>query len=124
MILFVQTLLLLAAGIGLFYLWRAAEPHERWLKVVVASGFLGRAGLGLALFWISWAHLPVARSLQYLDGYWIFAQDSSFYFPEAVGAATRGLRAIVFFDRGGASPSYMQLLATGLALFGRIMSVG
>src|SRR5262249_30145060 len=109
MTLFLQSVLLFAAGIGLFLLWRFAAPSERWLKLVVAAGFLARAVAGQLLFWISWARLPIARSLQMGDGFWIFAQDSTFYFPQAVAAVEQGWRAILFFDRGAAAPSYMQL---------------
>jgi len=124
MILFsVQTVLLLAAGVGLFLLWRVAAPSPRWLRLAVAAGFLIRAILGQALFWISWAHLPVARSLQLGNGFWVFAQDALWYFPEAVEAAGKGLRAIVTFNREAASVMYVQLLATFIWLFGSAASV-
>ena len=51
-------------------------------------------------------------------GYWVFAQDATFYFPQAVAVAEKGLRAIVFYDRGSASVSYVQLLACMIALIG------
>src|SRR5438094_208543 len=57
-------------------------------------------------------------------GYWVFAQDATFYFPQAVAVAEKGLRAIVFYDRGSASVSYVQLLACMIALIGRPTSVG
>lgn len=124
MILFsVQTVLLLAAGVGLFLLWRVAAPSQRWLRLAVAAGFLIRAILGQALFWISWAHLPVARSLQLGNGFWVFAQDALWYFPEAVEAAGKGLRAIVTFNREAASVMYVQLLSTFIWLFGSAASV-
>ena len=122
--LLLRSLLLFVFGIGLFFLWRAAEPSERWLKWIVAAGFLARAVLGQALFWISWTRLPVLRSLQMGGGYWVFAQDATFYFPQAVAVAEKGLRAIVFYDRGSASVSYVQLLACMIALIGRPTSVG
>ena len=119
-----RSLLLLVFGVGLFFLWRAAEPSERRLKWIVAAGFLARAILGQALFWISWMRLPLLRSLQTGDGYWLFAQDATFYFPKAVAAADNGLRAIIFLDRGSASVSYVQLLAGMIALLGSATSVG
>ena len=112
-------MLLLAFGIALFYLWRAAAPSQRWLQWIVAAGFLARAIAGLALFWISWLHLPVLRSLQMGDGFWIFAQDGAFYFPQAVAAAEKGWRAIVFYDRASASVSYVQILSGMISLLGR-----
>ena|ERR1700686_4269298 len=53
-LLLLRNLLLFAFGIALYFLWRAAEPPERWLKWIVATGFLARAVAGQALFWISW----------------------------------------------------------------------
>src|SRR6266496_883340 len=101
-----QTVLLIAAGVGLFRLWRAAVPSERWLHLAIAVGFLARAILGQALFWISWARLPFARSLQLGDGFWVFAQDALWYFPEATRVARTGFWAIVMYDRGAASVMY------------------
>jgi ketosteroid isomerase-like protein len=122
--LFLQSFLLVVFGIGLFFLWRAAEPPERWLKWTIAAGFLARAVSGQALFWISWTRLPVLRSLQMSGGYWVFAQDAAFYFPQAAAVAEKGLRAIVFYDRGGVSVSYVQLLAFMMALIGHPASAG
>jgi len=119
---FVQAVLVIAAGVGLFWLWRLACPSERWLRYVVAAGFLGRALLGQALFWISWARLPIARSLQNGDGLWFFAADAKIYFPAAIGAARNGLGAIYAFDPTGASRIYVQTLAVGVWLFGAVAS--
>src|SRR5207244_7286673 len=119
----VQTALLIAAGVGLFRLWRAAAPSERWLHLAVAAGFLARALLGQALFWISWARLPIARSLQLGDGFWIFAQDALWYFSEATRVAHTGPWAIVMYDRVASSVRYEQLLATFIWLFGSAVSV-
>lgn len=124
LVLFLQSLLLLTFGVALFFLWRTADPSERWLRWIVAVGFLARALIGQALFWIAWAGLPLLRSLQRGDGYWIFAQDSAFYFPQAVAAAEKGLHAVIFYDRGAPSVSYMQLLAGSVALLGHQLSVG
>ena len=124
LIFFLQSLLLLIFGVALFFMWRAAAPSERWLKWIVAAGFLTRALAGQALFWIAWARLPLLRPLQRGDGYWIFAQDADFYFPQAIAAAEKGLRAIIFYDRGAPSVSYIQLLAATAALLGHEMSAG
>jgi hypothetical protein len=124
MILFsLQTVLLLAAGLALFLLWRAAAPSAPWLRIAVAAGFLGRAILGQALFWISWAHLPFARSLQLGNGFWVFAEDALWYFRESAVAAEQGLRAIVTFDRDASSVMYVQVLSTFIWLFGSAVSV-
>lgn len=123
-LLLAQNLLLLASGFGLYFLWRAAAPPERWLRWIVAAGFAARALAGQALFWISWARLPILRSLQTADGYWVFALDSTFYFPQAAAAAEKGWRAILSYDRGSASVTYVQLLAGTIVLLGRLISAG
>jgi ketosteroid isomerase-like protein len=110
MILALQSLLLVAFGAGLFRLWRAAAPPSPGLRWIVAAGFLARAAAGQALFWISWAHLPLLRSLQTGDGYWLFAQDAAFYFPEAAA----------FHGHGN---TYIRILAVAIALLGRVTSV-
>lgn len=117
-----QTLLLLGAGVLLFRLWRAATPAERWLKLVVVAGFLGRALLGQALFWISWARLPFARSLQTGNGLWFFATDAQLYFGQAWKAADLGPWGILTFDRTLPSVTYIQALGTTVLLVGRATS--
>jgi hypothetical protein len=120
----IQTLLLIAAGFALFRLWRAATPPERWLKLVVAAGFLARAVAGQILFWISWAHLPIARGLQLGNGLWFFAVDGAAYFEVASASAEKGPWAIVMFDRLQPSVIYLQTLASSISLFGRATSNG
>ncbi|HEX3111077.1 MAG TPA: hypothetical protein VHU41_18390, partial [Thermoanaerobaculia bacterium] len=121
---FLRSLPLSLLGLGLFFLWRATQPSERWLKWIIAAGFLVRAVLGAALFWISWARLPILTSLQLGDGYWVFAQDATFYFPRAVALAEQGLRAVIFYNRANASVSYVQLLSCVVALVGGAISAG
>src|SRR5206468_7500143 len=75
-----QVIFLVASCLGLFFLWRTARPSDRWLRLVVAAGFLGRAVSGQLLFWVSWARLPIARSLQLGDGLWLFAEDGLTYY--------------------------------------------
>src|SRR5690242_16458244 len=100
-----RTLPLAVLGLGLFFLWRASQPSERWVEWIVAGGLLLRAVLGTALFWISWARLPILTSFQLGDGYWVFAQDATFYFPRAAALAEQGLRAIISYSRANASVS-------------------
>jgi beta-aspartyl-peptidase (threonine type) len=120
----IQTLILIAAGVALFRLWRASQPSERWLQLVVAAGFLSRAILGQILFWISWGRLPIARGLQLGNGLWFFAPDASDYFHTALATADKGLWAIVTFDHAWPSATYVQTLALSVWLFGRTTSVG
>jgi hypothetical protein len=110
--------LVIGAGVGLFRLWRLATPFEPWLRYVVAAGFLGRAVLGQALFWISWARLPVARSMQLGDGLWTFAYDALLYVPWALRGAEHGLWAIIMTDRTYPSVMYVQALGMTAWLFG------
>src|SRR5438067_10450990 len=119
----IQTLILIAAGVALFRLWRATQPSERWLQLVVAAGFLSRAILGQILFWISWGRLPIARGLQLGNGLWFFAPDASDYFHTALATAEKGLWAIVTFDHAWPSATYVQTLALSVWLFGRTPSV-
>ena len=62
---------LLLAAVACFGLWRLCRAQPR----IVVAGFLVRALVGQALFWISYLRLPVARSLQLGDGFWFFAVD-------------------------------------------------
>lgn len=119
----IQTLILIAAGVALFRLWRATRPSERWLQIVVAAGFLSRAILGQILFWISWARLPIARGLQLGNGLWFFAPDAGDYFHTAMATADKGPWAIVTLDRLLPSVTYVQTLALSVWLFGRTTSV-
>jgi|GEM_PF-3372076 len=119
---FVQAVLAILAGVGLFRLWRLANPSERWLGYVVAAGFLVRATLGQALFWISWARLPIARSLQTGDGLWFFGDDAKLYFPAAVVTARNGLGAIYAFDPTAPARIYIQTLSAAVWLVGAVAS--
>jgi hypothetical protein len=119
-----QLVLAAAACFGLFHLWRAALPSQRWLQWVVAAGFLVRAVGGQVLFWISWARLPVARRLQLGEGMWFFAIDGANYYRDALAAATHGFGAILALDRTAQSVMFTQTLASAIWLFGRTSSVG
>ena len=121
---FIQAVLVIGAGVGLFRLWRLAAPSERWLRYVVAAGFLGRAILGQALFWISWARLPIARGMQLGDGLWSFAIDSLLYVPSAFWGAEHGPWAIVMFNRTAPSVMYIQMLSVTIWLVGLVTSAG
>lgn len=113
----------LAGGL-LFFLVRGLLRQDRTAGVIVAVGLLTRAVAGLALFWISYLHLPVASSLQIGDGLWFFALDGSYYLSVAVNLSEKGFWAILSAPREGASVSYVQVLSTFLLLFGRSAAVG
>jgi len=117
-------LLLLGAGVALFLLWRKttllADP---WMNLMIAAGFLARAVLAQALFWISYASLPVARSLQLGKGVWFFALDALQYYPLAIAGAHSGIWTIVSYPRKESSVSFIQALSMSVLLFGEVTSV-
>ena len=119
-----QFLAVIVAGFALFRLWRANRSSDRWINIVIVVGFLARAVVGQLLFWISYARLPVARSLQMGDGFWFFASDAAIeYFPTASLLARTGVRAIIEYPTTGASVAFVKVLATAVLLFGAVASV-
>src|SRR4051794_33769808 len=62
-----RLVLLLFSGYALYRLWRDHRSAHRWINIVIAAGFLARAVAGQLMFWISYARLPVARTLQMGD---------------------------------------------------------
>jgi hypothetical protein len=118
-----QALAAVAAGVALFRLRRSAMPQQVWLQRVVAAAFIGRALVGQALFWISWAHLPVLGGMQIGDGLWFFGVDGGLYFGHAAAASSQGLVAIAQLPRTLASVAYIQVLALMTWLFGSVTSV-
>ncbi|HEX8169427.1 MAG TPA: hypothetical protein VF824_02675 [Thermoanaerobaculia bacterium] len=119
----IQALLAVVAGAVLFMLWRLAAPRDPRLRLIVAAGFLARAIGGQLLFWISWAELPFARSLQYGRGLWFFALDAMLYVPPALAAVRRGVWAMLTVPPSVPSSMYVKVLAVAMALLGEAMSV-
>jgi hypothetical protein len=118
-----QTVLTISACAALFLLWRRVSSHGRPIFWLVTLGVIGRAFGGVAAFFISYFHLPIARSLQLGNGLWIMAADSLEYVERASGAAAAGPTAIVHLSKYDISPFYCQILATGFWLFGSFASV-
>jgi hypothetical protein len=118
-----QTLALALSGYALFRLWRLASPDERWLRVVVALGLIGRAVGGAVLFWVSWLRLPYGRSLQLGNGLWFFGLDAMHYFGGGAVAADRGLAGIGQLSLFLPSVAYTRVLAVALWMFGIVTSV-
>ena len=112
----VQLLLAAVACLGLWRLCRA-QP-----KIVIA-GFLVRALVGQALFWISYLRLPVARSLQLGNGFWFFAVDGPFYLGYATKLAARGPAAILLDPEQYPSLFFVQVLSLCVGAFGSVASV-
>ncbi|HET8773770.1 MAG TPA: hypothetical protein VFP80_08270, partial [Thermoanaerobaculia bacterium] len=82
---------LLFTAVACLGLWRLCRTQPK----IVIAGFLVRALVGQALFWISYLRLPVARSLQLGNGFWFFAVDGPFYLGYAAELAARGPAAIL-----------------------------
>ena len=124
MILFLTRLfILLLCGYALYRLWWNYRSTDRWINVVIAAGFLARAVIGQLMFWISYARLPVARTLQMGDGLWFFARDALAYFPVATELARSGIGAIIEYPTTGASVAFVKVLATAVFLLGSVTSV-
>lgn len=90
---------------------------------IIAGGFLVRAFLGQALFWISYLQLPVARSLQLGDGFWFFAADGPEYLLLANAVADHGLAGVSYFGDRIPSVLFVRLLAILVMTFGSIASL-
>jgi len=110
-----------------YWLWRAWRTWfggaDRRVAWIVAAGFLLRAFIGEALFWISYLRLPIARSLQLGDGVWFFAVDGLGYMAYADELVRRGLMAIVVLPGYYPSHAYVQILSTFVAMLGQVSSV-
>jgi hypothetical protein len=83
---------------------------------IVAIALAGRIAVGLALFAISYYHLPVARDLQVDGGFWEFAIDATGYFLAAAAAVESG--QLLPLDHTVPSPFYVDLLALWMMLVG------
>src|SRR6202140_869364 len=118
-----QTVLTISACAALFLLWRRVSSYGRPVFWLVTLGVIGRAFGGVAAFFISYFHLPIARSLHLGNGLWIMAADSIEYVERAAGASAAGPMAIVHLSKYDISPFYCQILATGFWLFGSFASV-
>ena len=89
---------------------------SRSCAVLLGTGILLRACLGLTLFCISYYHLPIAEDLQSGGGFWEVAPDARTYYRRAVIAADEGM-ATIRWHRG--SPVYVVLLAQWMRLVGQ-----
>ena len=116
----------IAAGgalLAIFFWWRRISRLSRPIYRLVTAGVLVRAIAGQLAFWISYLSLPIGRSLQMGDGFWVFALDGKVYAIYASLAARAGLMPIVLLPRGTSSVSFVQVLAVAMLLFGSVASV-
>lgn len=119
-----HTLLAAIACVLLWKTWRRFAARDAMVGLIVGGGLLVRAVSAQVLFWVSYAHLPAARSLQDGDGFWKFAIDAEAYFGYSRTILSSGWRALVFVDRSLPSPVYLQVLAFFILLFGTVTMVG
>jgi hypothetical protein len=117
-----QLVLLAAAGIALWLIWRRFVVPLR-VGVIVTLGFLARAVSAQVLFWISYLHLAIAPSLQRGGGIWFFGVDAFYYFPPAERAANTGLRNVFTIDPTAPSVVYVKTLSLFAWMFGAVPSV-
>lgn len=117
-----QMILTALACAGLWWFW-SRLPRQGKAALIIAAGFLLRAMAGQILFWISWLHLPVARSLQLGNGFWFFATDGPGYLSYADELIGRGLKATVFATAVYPSHVFVQVFTTFAALFGTVASI-
>nr|MDQ3280750.1 hypothetical protein [Acidobacteriota bacterium] len=118
-----QTALLPFAGIGMYRLWKRLASAGKWIELLVALGFLARAGLGLLLFWLSYLPIPLPANAADNNGLWFFAWDGHAYFMDAAGVALKGPSAILHLSSGVAAAFFIKILSTFLYVFGSVASV-
>jgi hypothetical protein len=115
------------AAAGCFALWRLWRiwfgGGDRRVIRVVGLGFLLRAFLGQALFWISYLKLPIGRSMQIGDGLWFFALDGWFYMGYSHDLVRAGPAAIVLISAHYPSHVFVQILTAFVAALGGVASV-
>src|SRR5439155_21781861 len=81
-----QLVLTAAACFALWRLWRRVAGRGR-ASVIIAAGFIVRASLAQALFWISWLGLPIGRSFQLGYGFWFFDLEGPVLFDYSITLA-------------------------------------
>jgi hypothetical protein len=108
-----------AIACGLLFVAVRAFRGDRVVSMLVAIGFLARAIIGQALFWISYLGLPVLRGLQAGDGFWFYATDGRKYFRYVAEAARYGLTLNPNVDGAG----YTHILILFGLLFGVVASM-
>lgn len=119
----VRVVLTAAAGYGLWRLWRSVAATDPRAKAIVGAGFLLRALVAQALFWISWLKLPIATSLQAGNGFWFFALDGPTYLEMVNNVLAKGPLAILNIDAVYPSHVFIQLVAVCVMLFGGVAAL-
>jgi hypothetical protein len=120
----IQLLFACGAGWLLWKAWRHLTAINARAGLLIGAGMAIRALIAQAMFWISYLHLPIARSLQDGDGFWNLAIDGRAYFVYATDLLAHGWTAVAFVDKTLPSPAFLQVLAVFQLLFGGAASVG
>lgn len=120
---FLQIVFTIGAGFGLWHLWRQTASADPRVTAIVGAGFVFRAVLAQALFWVSWLELPIGRSLQAGNGFWFFALDGTEYLANADRALANGPLAVFLMTSVTPSHTFVQVVALLVAIFGGVASV-
>lgn len=120
----VQLIFTCGAGWLLWKAWRHLAAIDARAGLLIGAGVAIRALIAQAMFWISYLHLPIARSLQDGDGFWTLAVDGRAYFGYANQLLAHGWTAVALVDKTLPSPAFLQILAVFQLLFGGAASVG
>jgi hypothetical protein len=123
-VLLLQVLFTLGAGWLLWKIWLRLSTSDPRAGTLIGAGLIIRALLAQAMFWISYLHLPIARSLQTGDGFWALAIDGRLYFENAASLLSQGWSAVALVNKTLPSPAFLQVLAVFQSLFGPVASVG
>src|ERR1051326_3257570 len=119
--LFRQTIAAAISGVFVVLAYRRSSAQSTAIGIVVASGVLLRASLGMLLFWVSYLDLPIFRSAHLGNGFWVLMADAQGYYMYASGVITNGWHSL---DPGAASPFYTRTLAVWMYLVGSSPAVG
>lgn len=114
-----QTAVAALIGAAIVAMLRWMRRRSRIAASLVEVGLLARAMVGLALFWISYLHLPIGTSLQFGDGFWVLASDAPAYYNAALAAPAWGLRG-----SQGPTRAYERVLAFWMHVVGQSPAAG
>src|SRR5205807_1642482 len=120
----IQLIFTCGAGWLLWTAWRRLAAINARAGLLIGAGLVIRALTAQGMFWISYLHLPFARSLQDGDGFWTLAVDGRAYFGYANDLLAHGWTAVALVDKTLPSPAFLQVLAVFQLLFGGAASVG
>ncbi len=102
-------------AIAVLTAYRYVRRQSPIVAALMALGILGRAAIGVSLFWISYLDLTFLRGLHTGDGFWALAPDAGTYYLAAIRAYFDGMSAITAQTP---SPAFVQMLAAWMYLVG------